>query len=73
MFNLVHTIICMEESSSEGSYCVKTSQLICFAKHLAGFRMVLVFTRGYFREEYVLVVLTVKLLSVMVIVVFSES
>ena len=73
MFNLVNTIICTEEPSSEGSYHIETSQLICFAKRLAGFRMVLVFTGRYFRAEYVLIVLNVKLLSVMVIVVLSKS
>ena len=73
MFNVVNTIICTEESSSDGSYRVKTSQLFCFAKRLAGFRMMLVFTRGYFREEYILIALSVKLLSVMIIVVFSKS
>ena len=52
---------------------MKTNQLICFAKRLAGFRMVLVFTGRYFRAEYVLIVLSVKLLSVMVIVVLSKS
>ena len=70
MFNLVNTIICTEESSGEGTYHMETSQLICFAKRLAGFRMVLVFTRRYFRAEYVL---SVKLLSAMVIVVLSKS
>ena len=73
MFNLVNTIICTEEPSGEGSYHMETSQLICFAKRLAGFRMVLVFTGRYFRAEYVLIVLSVKLLSVMVIVVLSKS
>ena len=69
MFNLVNTIICTEEPSGEGSYHIETSQLICFA----GFRMVLVFTGMYFRAEYVLIVLSVKLMSVMVIVVLSKS
>ena len=47
---------------------------ICiYGKYLAGFRMVLVFTRRYFRAEYVLIVLSVKLLSAMVIVVLSKS
>ena len=73
MFNLVNTIICTEEPSSEGSYHIETSQLICFAKRLAGIRMVLVFTGRYFRAEYVLIVLSVKLLSAMVIVVLSKS
>ena len=52
---------------------METSQLICFAKSLAAFRMVLVFTGKYFRAEYVLIVLSVKLLSAMVIVVLSKS
>ena len=73
MFNLVNTIISMEETSDKGSYHMETSQLICFAKRLAGFRMVLVFTGRYFRAEYVLIVLSVKLLSAMVIVVLSKS
>ena len=73
MFNLVNNTICMEESSGEGSYHTETSRFICFAKRLAGFRMVLVFTGRYFRAEYVLIVLNVKLLSVMVIVVLSKS
>ena len=73
MFNLFNTIICMEEPSVEGSYLMETSQLICFAKHLAGSRMVLVFTGRYFHAEYVLIVLSVKLLSAMVIVVLSKS
>ena len=73
MFNLVNTIICTEEPSGEGSYHIETSQWICFAKRLAGFRMVLVFTGRYFRAEYVLIVLNVKLLVVMVIVVLSKS
>ena len=73
MFSLVNTIICAEEPYSEGSYHIKTSQLIPFAKYLAGFRMVLVFTGRYFRAEYVLIVLNVKLLVVMVIVVLSKS
>ena len=73
MFNLVNTIICTEESSGEGTYHMETSQLICFAKRLAGFRMVLVFTGRYFRAEYVLIVLSVKLLSAMVIIVLSKS
>ena len=63
----------MEEPSDEGSYHMETSQLICFAKHLAGFRMVLVFTGRYFHAEYVLVVLSVKLFSAMVILVLSKS
>ena len=66
MFNLVNTIICTEEPSGEGSYHMETSQLIFFAKRLAGLRMVLVFTGRYFRAEYVLIVLSVKLLPVMV-------
>ena len=70
MFNLVNIIICTEEPSGKGSYHMETSQLICFAKRLAGFRMVLVFTRRYFRAEYVLIV---KLVSVMVIVVLGKS
>ena len=73
MFNLVNNIICAEESSCEGWYHMKTSQLICFARRLAVFRMVLVFTGRYFRAEYVLIVLSVKLLSAMVIVVLSKS
>ena len=73
MFNLVNTIICTEESSGEGSYHMEISQLICFAKRLAGFRMVLVFAGRYFCGEYVLIVLSVKLLSVMVIVALSKS
>ena len=73
MFNLINTIICTEEPSSEGTYRIKTSQLICFAKRLAGFRMVLVFAGRYFCGEYVLIVLSVKLLSVMVIVALSKS
>ena len=73
MFNLVNTIICTEEPSGEGSYHIETSQWICFAKRLAGFRMVLVFTGRYFRAEYVLIVLSVKLLSAMAIVVLSKS
>ena len=73
MFNLVNTTICMEEPSGEGSYHNETSRLICFAKRLAGFRMVLVFAGRYFCGEYVLIVLSVKLLSVMVIVVLSKS
>ena len=73
MFNLVNTIISTEEPSGEGSYRIETSQLIWFAKRLASFRMVLVFTGRYFRAEYVLIVLNVKLLSVMVIVVLSKS
>ena len=73
MLILVNTIICTEESSGEGSYHMETSQLICFAKRLAVFRMVLVFTGRYFRAEYVLIVLSVKLLSAMVIVVLSKS
>ena len=73
MFNLVNTIICTEESSGECSYHMKTSQWICFAKRLAGFRMVLVFTERYFRAEDVLIALSVKLLSEMVILVLSKS
>ena len=42
-----------------------------YGKYLAGFRMV--FTGRYFRAEYVLIVLSVKLLSAMVIVVLSKS
>ena len=72
MFNLVNTTICMEEPSGEGSYHMETSRLICFAKHLAGFRMVLVFAGRYFRTEYVLIVLSVKLLSAIIIVVLSK-
>ena len=49
------------------------SQLIYLAKRWAGFRVVLVFTGKYFRAEYVLIVLSVKLLSAMVIVVLSKS
>ena len=73
MFNLVNTIICTEEPYSEGSYRIETSQLIDFGKRLAGFRMVLVFSGRYFRGEYVFIVLSVKLLSVMVIVVLIKS
>ena len=51
---------------------IKTSQLICFGKHLASFRMVLVFTERYFRAECSHC-LSVKLLSEMVIVVLSKS
>ena len=60
MFNLVNNTICMEESSGEGSYHTETSRFICFAKRLAGFRMVLVFTGRYFRAEYNLIVLSVN-------------
>ena len=73
MFNLFNTIICTEEPSTEGSYHIETSQLICFAKRLAGIRMVLVFTGRCFRAEYVPIVLNIKLLSVMVIVVLSNT
>ena len=73
MFNLVITILCTEEPSGEGSYHLETSQLICFAKRLAGFRMVLVFAERYFRAEYVLIVASVKPLLAMVIVVLSYS
>ena len=71
MFNLVNTIICTEEPSGNDSYHMETSQLICFAKRLAGFRMVFVFAGRYFCAEYVLIVLSVKLLSA--IVVLSKS
>ena len=73
MFNLVITIICTEGPSGEGLYHMETSQLICFAKRLAGFWMMLDFTGRYFRAEYVLIVLTVKLLPAMVIVALSKS
>ena len=73
MFNLVITIICTEEHSGEGSYHMETSRLICSANRLAGLRMVLVFAEKYFRAEYVVVVLSIKLLSAMVIVVLSKS
>ena len=73
MFKLVSTVICTEEPSGEGSYHMKTSQLICFAKRLAGFHMVLVFTGRYFRAEYAFIVLSSKLLSAVVIVVLSKS
>ena len=73
MFNLVNTIICREEPSSEGSYHMETSHLIYFAKRLAGFCMVLVFTGRYFRADYVLIILSVRLLSAMVVVVLSKS
>ena len=73
MFSLVNTIICTEEPSGKGSYHMETSRLIFFAKRWAGFRMVLVFTGRYFRVEYVLIVLSVKLLSAMFIVVLSKS
>ena len=72
MFNLVNSIICTDEPSGEGSYHMETSQLICFAKRLAGFHMVLAFTGRYLRAEYVIVVLSVKLLPAMVIVVLSK-
>ena len=52
---------------------METSRLICFAKHLTGFHMVLVFAGRYFRAEYILIVLSAKLLSAMVIVVLSKS
>ena len=51
MFNLVFTIICTEEPSAEDSYHMEISQLICFAKHLAGFLMVLVFAERYFHSH----------------------
>ena len=73
IFNPVITIICTEEPSGEGSYHMETNQLICFAKRLADFRRVLVFAERYFRAEYVLIALSVKLLSAMVIVVLSNS
>ena len=74
MFNLVNTIIIYtEEPSGEGSYHMETSRLICFAKRLAGFRIVLVFTRRYFRAEYVPIVLSVKLISAMALVALSKS
>ena len=38
IFNLVITIICTEEPSGESSYRPETSQLICFASRLVGFR-----------------------------------
>ena len=56
-----------------GSYQMETSQLICFAKRLTGFRMVLLFAERYFCGEYVLIVLSVKSLSAIVIVVLSKS
>ena len=56
-----------------GLYQMETSQLIYFAKRLAGFRMVLLFAERYFCVVYVLIVLTVKLLSAVVIVVLSKS
>ena len=52
---------------------METNQLICFAKRLADFRRVLVFAKRYFRAEYVLIALSVKLLSAMVIVVLNNS
>ena len=73
MFNLVNTIICTEELSGEGSYHMEIRRLICFAKRLASFRKVLVFTGRYFRAEYILIVLSVKLLLAMVIVVLGKS
>ena len=73
MFNLVNTIISTEETSDKGSYHMETSQLICFAKRLAGFWMMLDFTGRYFRAEYVLIVLIVKLLPAMFIVALSKS
>ena len=73
MFNLVNTIICTEETSGKSLYHMVTSQLICFAKRLAGFRIVLVFTRRYFRAEYVPIVLSVKLISAMALVALSKS
>ena len=73
IFNLVITITCMEKPSGEGSYHMETSQMICFANRLAGFHMVLVFTERCSRAEYVVIVLSVKLLSAMVIVVLSKS
>ena len=54
-----------------GLYQMETSQLIYFAKRLSGFRMVLLFAERYFCAEYVLIVLSVKLLSA--IVVLSKS
>ena len=56
-----------------GLYQMETSQLIYFAKRLAGFRMVLLFAERYFCVVYVLIVLPVKLLSAVVIVVLSKS
>ena len=73
MINLVITIVCTEEPSGEDLYRMETSQLIYFARRLAGFLMVFVFAERYFRAEYALIVLSVKLLSAMVIVVLSKS
>ena len=47
--------------------------MICFANSLAVFIMVLIFTGRYFCVEYVLIVLSIKLLSAMIIVVLSKS
>ena len=52
---------------------METNQLIYFANRLAGFRIALVFAERYFREEYLDIVLSVKLLSAMVIVFLSKS
>ena len=52
---------------------METSHLIFSAELLAGFRMVLVFAVRYFRTEYVLIVLSIKLLSAMIRVVLSKS
>ena len=73
MINLVITIVCTEEPSGEGLYRMETSQMIYFARRLAGFLMVFVFAKRYFRTEYALIVLSLKLLSAMVIVVLSKS
>ena len=73
--HLVTTIICTEKRSGEGWYHMETGQLICFAKGLAGFRMMLIFAGRYFRAEYIPIVfvLSVKLLSAMVIDVLSKT
>ena len=63
----------MEEPSGEGSYHMEIRRLICLAKCLASFRKVLVFTGRYFRAEYMLIVLSAKLLLAMVIVVLGKS
>ena len=73
MFNLVNTVISTEETSDKGLYHTETSQLLCFAKRLAGLCMMLDFTGRYFRAEYVLIVLIVKLLPAMVKVALSKS
>ena len=53
MIIALFSMVCLEISFSESSYCLETSQLSCVASQLTGFCGVRVFNERYFQINYI--------------------